>query len=68
MWSFATSNPGAVLCIVIVLAITVCSLWARGMRVLAVRKAGWPPPHLDADGDYHSPHDNVIEPIDEDED
>lgn len=27
-------------------------MWARFMRMLMVRKHGWPPEHLDADGDY----------------
>lgn len=26
--------------------------WNRFMRHLNVRKAGWPPAHLDADGDF----------------
>lgn len=26
--------------------------WNRLLRHLNVRKAGWPPPHLDADGDW----------------
>ena len=26
--------------------------WNRLMRHLSVRKHGWPPPHLDADGDF----------------
>lgn len=27
-------------------------MWGRFMRMLMVRKHGWPPPHLDADGDW----------------
>lgn len=27
-------------------------LWGRFMRMLMVRKHGWPPAHLDADGDW----------------
>jgi len=26
--------------------------WTRFIRHLNIRKAGWPPPHLDADGDF----------------
>lgn len=26
--------------------------WGRFMRMLMVRKHGWPPSHLDADGDW----------------
>jgi hypothetical protein len=27
-------------------------LWTKFMRMLMVRKHGWPPEHLDADGDW----------------
>jgi len=27
-------------------------IWTRFMRMLMVRKHGWPPSHLDADGDW----------------
>lgn len=27
-------------------------IWGRFMRMLMVRKHGWPPEHLDADGDW----------------
>lgn len=27
-------------------------IWSRFMRMLMVRKHGWPPIHLDADGDW----------------
>lgn len=27
-------------------------MWIRFMRMLQVRKHGWPPAHLDADGDW----------------
>ena len=30
----------------------VLSIWIRLMRMITVRKSGWPPPHLDADGDW----------------
>lgn len=29
--------------------------WSRFMRMMMVRKSGWPPEHLDADGDW-PPH------------
>lgn len=40
---------------------TVFRCWNRFVRHLNVRKAGWPPNHLDADGDFKP------EPIAEDE-
>lgn len=30
----------------------VLRMWSRFLRMLMVRKQGWPPPHLDADGDW----------------
>ncbi len=27
-------------------------VWSRFTRMMMVRKHGWPPPHLDADGDW----------------
>lgn len=29
----------------------IAAMWSRLMRMLMVRKHGWPPNHLDADGD-----------------
>jgi hypothetical protein len=29
-------------------------MWSRFTRMLMVRKHGWPPSHLDADGDFKS--------------
>lgn len=30
----------------------VLTAWARLIRYLSIRRAGWPPEHLDADGDF----------------
>ena len=30
----------------------ILKIWGRFMRMLTVRKHGWPPSHLDADGDW----------------
>jgi len=30
----------------------VYGMWARGLRHLSIWKHGWPPSHLDADGDW----------------
>ena len=32
---------------------TLFKFWNRFLRMLMVRKHGWPPEHLDADGDFH---------------
>lgn len=34
------------------IANTMFRCWNRFMRHLNIRKAGWPPSHLDADGDW----------------
>ena len=31
---------------------TLLSIWSRLMRMIMVSKHGWPPSHLDADGDW----------------
>jgi hypothetical protein len=30
----------------------IVKIWSKFMRMLMVRKHGWPPEHLDADGDF----------------
>ena len=30
----------------------ICKVWNRLMRMLNIRKVGWPPEHCDADGDF----------------
>jgi len=50
-WSFV----GIVLLLNIVFATLtngIIRIWSRFMRMLMVRKHGWPPEHLDADGDW----------------
>lgn len=33
------------------------NVWNRAWRHLNIRKSGWPPPHLDADGDFKPKED-----------
>jgi hypothetical protein len=33
------------------------SVWNRFMRMLNIRKQGWPPPHCDGDGDFKGKDD-----------
>ena len=40
----------------------ILSIWARFMRLLMVRKSGWPPNHLDADGDF-KPEPETEQPL-----
>jgi hypothetical protein len=55
-WQFANESPILtafmvwVVCEMVYKVIFHC--WNRMMRMLNVRKQGWPPPHCDADGDF----------------
>lgn len=55
-WKFADQNLAGLAFLAMVLglllSLTVAHLWSRLMRHLNVRSKGWPPPHLDADGDF----------------
>ena len=58
IFQYATRNPqyfcSTFLLVVIVVSITFSTIfkcWSRFMRMLNIRKNGWPPPHCDADGD-----------------
>jgi hypothetical protein len=61
MWDFATTNPGYAFLIVVMLGLVAESCitkpFGRLMRHLNVRRAGWPPAHLDADGDWKPKED-----------
>lgn len=46
-------NPLIALLMLSILAHYGFRCWNRLMRHLNVRKAGWPPAHLDADGDFN---------------
>lgn len=52
---FALEHPYLTTLIAIVIVTSLCqvalTVWTRFTRVLMVRKHGWPPPYLDADGD-----------------
>ncbi len=56
MWQFLGDHPVAGFFLALV---AMHVLWYpfrivnRFIRHLNIRKAGWPPPHVDADGDYH---------------
>jgi hypothetical protein len=61
MREFAIQNPGSTLVIIFVLAwvasrpFWLLQLWIRARNI---RAHGWPPAHLDADGDRHSRSEN----------
>ena len=50
-WQFADSSPWCAFFIVLVIALTIESVITMCVRHLNIRKAGWPPAYLDADGD-----------------
>lgn len=55
MIEFAKANPGIALLIVWVLAWAATVPFRLFFRHLNIKAHGWPPPHLDADGDTHHP-------------
>lgn len=61
MWEFAKANPFTAFCILLLLCVSVESTlfrcWNRLVRHLNIRAKGWPPPHLDADGDLKTKSD-----------
>lgn len=56
IYDLMSLNPGFSFCLMVVLLCTVPHVmflcWNRLMRHLNIRKHGWPPEHLDADGDF----------------
>lgn len=54
MWEFAGDHTEAFVIIILVGALLIRRMVYATARVLMVRKHGWPPAHLDADGDYRS--------------
>jgi hypothetical protein len=52
MWDFACHYPGYAFCVLGMICLTAYGLWSRAMKTLAVRKSGWPPAHLDANGNF----------------
>ena len=50
IWEFASGSPILSFCALLLICIVIDSLWQRACRALAIRKAGWPPEHCNADG------------------
>lgn len=49
-WQFASENPITTVGIVWMALVFSGQAWKRFMRMLTIRKHGWPPPHCDAEG------------------
>jgi len=52
MLTFATSHPGWAFLMLLVVLHYGASLWRRLTSLIRVSLRGWPPAHLDADGDW----------------
>lgn len=52
VFQFMSDSPFLSFSVVYMITQTIVQVYTRTMRVLSVRKAGWPPAHLDADGDW----------------
>lgn len=52
VWDFANNHPATALIMVFLVVMLIRSMCYRVARTLCVRKSGWPPAHLDADGDF----------------
>lgn len=61
-FEFMTESPFLTFFLAYLLAELFRRNWKMAMRCLMVRKHGWPPPHLDADGDaVEQPPDERIQ-------
>lgn len=52
IFQFMSESPLLTFCMCYMLTVTPLKMWKSVVRHLNIRKAGWPPPHLDADGDF----------------
>lgn len=50
--NWAANNAILTVILMFLACLTMESLCRKTMRMLMVRKSGWPPAHLDADGDF----------------
>lgn len=57
IFQFMSESPILTFCICYMLTVTPWKMWKSVMRHANIRKQGWPPPHLDADGDFKPDHD-----------
>ncbi len=51
-FEFMGKHPILTFLLACILADLVCKIWRRLIRHLNIRRHGWPPVHLDADGDF----------------
>lgn len=51
VFEFMSGSPWLTFFLVYVVSWFVFRVWNRFLRMLSIRKHGWPPSHCDADGD-----------------
>lgn len=61
MTQYAKDSPYLTFFIVTLLIELVCRCFKATVRALAIRKAGWPPEHCDADGNFKKEEDKEAE-------
>jgi hypothetical protein len=59
MLQWATLHPWMTLFIALAALQTVAVIYSRTMRAINIANRGWPPEHLDADGDFKQEKDNA---------
>lgn len=52
IFQFMSESPLLTFFMCYMLTVTPYKMWKIAVRHLNIRKAGWPPSHLDADGDF----------------
>lgn len=52
IYEFMAGSPIITLCLVYMITVTPLRMWKAWLRSRNIRYAGWPPAHLDADGDF----------------
>ncbi len=54
-WKLVALQPWAIVALAFMMCWLILGVWRLFLRHLNIRSKGWPPPHLDADGDSHHP-------------
>jgi len=57
---WASMHPGLVFVLAVIVALTICTVVHRLVRMINILVRGWPPGNLDADGDQVGPGDHEV--------
>jgi hypothetical protein len=52
IWQFASDSPWLAFFLLLLITELIFRCWNRTLRHLNIKAKGWPPEHLDADGDF----------------